>query len=217
MGCLGLLLIVLVILPVVIFLVLLNVIAISYNELGLSQTGVIVLLAGVLLGSMINIPITRQRVVLETPRPAYSRYFFYLPPRVSTQVVAVNIGGAVIPTAFALYLIPRSPWMPTLVATLVVILVSRLIARPVPGVGIAMPAFIPPLVSAGLALLLARENPAPVAFISGTLGTLIGADLLNWPNFKKLGAHMISIGGAGVFDGIFLAGVLAVIISAIPT
>jgi uncharacterized membrane protein len=80
-----------------------------------------------------------------------------------------------------------------------------------------LPGFIPPLVSAGLAILLARDNPAPVAFISGTLGTLIGADLLNWPNFKKLGAHMISIGGAGVFDGIFLAGILAVLISSIPS
>jgi uncharacterized membrane protein len=54
-----------------------------------------------------------------------------------------------------------------------------------------------------------------VAYISGTLGTLIGGDLLNWPNFKKLGAHMISIGGAGVFDGVFLAGVLAVLITKI--
>ena len=78
-----------------------------------------------------------------------------------------------------------------------------------------MPAFIPPLVSAGLALLLAHDNPAPVAYISGTLGTLIGADLLNWPSFKRLGSHMISIGGAGVFDGVFLAGILAVVITSI--
>jgi uncharacterized membrane protein len=153
MGCLGLLLIVLLILPVVIFLVLLNVIAISYNELGLSQTGVIVLLAGVLLGSMINIPITRRRVALETPRPAYSRYFYYLPPRVTTQVVAVNIGGAVIPSAFALYLIPRSPWMPTLVATLVVILGLPSNRQAGSRSRYRNAGFIPPLVSAGLALL----------------------------------------------------------------
>ena len=76
-----------------------------------------------------------------------------------------------------------------------------------------MPGWIPPLISAGLALLLARENPAPAAYISGTIGTLIGADLLNWPNFNKLGAHLISIGGAGVFDGIFLSGIVAALIA----
>jgi uncharacterized membrane protein len=101
------------------------------------------------------------------------------------------------------------------VAGLAVILIVRLIARPVPGTGITVPAFVPPLLSAGLAILLARNDPAPVAYISGTLGTLIGGDLLNWPNFKKLGSHMISIGGAGVFDGVFLAGVLAVLITKI--
>ncbi len=92
-------------------------------------------------------------------------------------------------------------------------LVTRLLSKPVPGVGIVMPAWIPPLVAALLAFLLARGNPAPVAYISGTVGTLIGADLLNWPNFKKLGSQLISIGGAGVFDGIFLAGIVAALLT----
>ena len=76
-----------------------------------------------------------------------------------------------------------------------------------------MPAFIPPLVSAGLALPSRPQPPGSGGLYFGTLGTLIGADLLNWPSFKKLGSHMISIGGAGVFDGVFLAGILAVVIS----
>ena len=76
-----------------------------------------------------------------------------------------------------------------------------------------MPVWISPLISAGLAFLLARDNPAPVAYISGVVGTLIGADLLNWPNFKKLGSHLVSIGGAGVFDGIFLSGMVAALIT----
>jgi uncharacterized membrane protein len=83
-------------------------------------------------------------------------------------------------------------------------------------VGIVIPAWIPPLISAGLAFLLARDNPAPVAYISGTVGTLIGADLLNWPSFKKLGSQLISIGGAGVFDGIFISGVVAALITSVP-
>ncbi len=215
MSCLRLLLPLIVILPIVIFLLLLNVITISYSELGLSQSSAIILLITTLVGSFINIPISSRQIIYEEPQTFLSRYFFYTPPRVATQTIAVNVGGALIPIGFAIYLMPRSPFLPTLVATLVVIVIARLLARPVPGMGIVMPAFIPPLVSAGLAFLLARSHPAPVAYISGTLGTLIGADLLNWPSFKRLGSHMISIGGAGVFDGIFLAGILAVLITSI--
>ncbi|MDO8578387.1 MAG: DUF1614 domain-containing protein [Dehalococcoidales bacterium] len=215
MGCLTLLLPILIILPILIFLILLNVITISYNELGLSQTSAIVLLIATLVGSMINIPISRRQVVYEEPQTFLSRFFFYLPPKVATQTVAINVGGALIPALFALYLLPRAPILETLAATAVIILVSRLLSYPVAGMGIVMPAFIPPLASAGLALLLARTHPAPVAYISGTLGTLIGADLLNWNKVKRLGPHMISIGGAGVFDGVFLAGTIAVLITAL--
>jgi len=215
MGCFTLLLPVLIILPILILLLLFDIITISYGELGLTQEAAIILLIVTLVGSMINIPISRRKIISEEPQSLFSRIFFYTPPRVSTQTVAVNLGGALIPAGFAIYLMPRSPWLPTLIATLVVIIVARLLARPVPGMGIVLPAFIPPLVSAGLDFLLARSHPAPVAFISGTLGTLIGADLLNWPSFKKLGSHMISIGGAGVFDGVFLSGILAVIISSL--
>jgi uncharacterized membrane protein len=80
-------------------------------------------------------------------------------------------------------------------------------------VGIALPAFIPPLVAAAAAVLLAGENAAPVAYISGVWGTLIGADLLNWPRFKDLGTLVLSIGGAGVFDGIFLVGIVAALLT----
>jgi uncharacterized membrane protein len=212
-GCLTLLLPILIVLPILVFLILLNVITISYGELGLSQTTAIVLLGATLVGSMINIPISRRQVVYEEPQSFLSRFFFYLPPRVATQTVAVNVGGALIPALFAIYLIPRAPIWETLVATGVMILVSLLLARPVAGMGIVMPAFIPPLASAGLALLLYRSHPAPVAYISGTLGTLIGADLLNWNGVKRLGPHVISIGGAGVFDGVFLAGTLAVLLT----
>ena len=213
MGCLTLLLPVLIVLPILIFLILLNVITVSYNELGLSQTTAIVLLIATLLGSMINIPISRRQVVYEEPQSFLSSFFFYLPPRVATQTVAVNVGGALIPALFAIYLLPRAPILETIVATAAMILISRLLSYPVAGMGIVMPAFIPPLASAGLALLLSRAHPAPVAYISGTLGTLIGADLLNWNGVKRLGPHMISIGGAGVFDGVFLAGTLAVLIT----
>jgi uncharacterized membrane protein len=164
---------------------------------------------------MINIPISRSKTTYEEPLPLYSRFLFYMPPRVTHQVIAINVGGAIIPTGFALYLLPKAPLVPTLITIVAVALAARFLSRTVTGVGIVMPAWIAPLISAGLALLLARDNPAPVAYISGTVGVLIGADLLNWRNFKKLGSQMISIGGAGVFDGIFLAGMAAVFITSL--
>jgi len=45
------------------------------------------------------------------------------------------------------------------------------------------------------------------------LGTLIGADLTNLDKLSGLGAPVASIGGAGTFDGIFLTGILAVILA----
>jgi uncharacterized membrane protein len=215
MGCLSLRLILIIVLPILVLLLLLNVVTVSFSELGLSQTAAVFLLVATVVGSMINIPISSRQIEYEQPQPFLNRYFFYLPPKVATQVIAINLGGAIIPTGFALYLMPRAPLVPTLFTTLAVLIVARIVARPVSGMGIVMPAFISPLISAGMALLLARSHPAPVAYISGTLGTLIGADLLNWPSYKKLGAHIISIGGAGVFDGVFLSGILAVLISSI--
>jgi uncharacterized membrane protein len=66
-----------------------------------------------------------------------------------------------------------------------------------------------------VALLLARQHAAPLAYIAGSLGTLVGADLLNLNRLQGLGAPVASIGGAGTFDGIFLTGILAVLIAGI--
>ena len=54
---------------------------------------------------------------------------------------------------------------------------------------------------------------APLAYIAGGLGTLIGADLTNLDKVRGLGAPVASIGGAGTFDGIFLTGILAVLLA----
>jgi uncharacterized membrane protein len=69
--------------------------------------------------------------------------------------------------------------------------------------------------AAVIALLLSRTNAAALAYVSGSLGALIGADLLNLGNLQGLGAPVASIGGAGTFDGIFLTGILAVLIASL--
>ena len=162
---------------------------------------------------MINIPISRRPVLIQPAASGWLRYFFYYPPRVAEQVIAVNVGGAVVPVLFSLYLLPSAPPLPTLLATLTVAAVSKAIARPVPTVGITMPAFIPPLVAVAMAVALSADEAARVAYISGTIGVLIGADLLNLQTVRKMPALMLSIGGAGVFDGIFLVGILAALLT----
>jgi uncharacterized membrane protein len=206
---LPLLLLFILFLPALVFLFYFNVAAISFTKLGLSPEGAILLFGLSLLGSVVNIPLARQRTVVEDPLWPFSSFFFYYPPRVRQQVIAVNFGGAVVPTVFALYLLQRTPLFPAVVASAVVAWAAKSIARVVPGVGIALPAFIPPLVAAGAALLLAGEYAAPVAYIAGSIGTLVGADLLNLRKIRSLGPQLVSIGGAGVYDGIFLVGVVA--------
>jgi uncharacterized membrane protein len=81
--------------------------------------------------------------------------------------------------------------------------IMHMLATPVRGVGIAMPILVPPVAAAIVAVLMARQNAAALAYVSGGLGPLIGADLLNLSAVRELGAPVASIGGAGTFDGIF--------------
>ena len=47
------------------------------------------------------------------------------------------------------------------------------------------------------------------------MGTLIGADIMNLGKIQGLGAPVASIGGAGTFDGVFLVGIVAVLLAAL--
>jgi uncharacterized membrane protein len=129
-------------------------------------------------------------------------------------VIAVNVGGAVIPTLLSLYLLVKNDlWIRGIVTTAIVAAIVHMLAYPVPGVGIAVPIFVPPVATAIVAVLIARQHAAALAYVGGSLGTLIGADLLNLDAVQGLGAPVASIGGAGTFDGIFLTGVMAVLLA----
>jgi uncharacterized membrane protein len=131
-------------------------------------------------------------------------------------VIALNVGGAIIPGLMSFYLLAKNRlWGRGLVATAVVALVCHQLAYPVAGLGIDEPVFVPAITTAIVALLLSPQDAAPLAYISGSLGTLIGADLLNLGKIQGLGAPVASIGGAGTFDGIFLTGNVAVLLASI--
>jgi uncharacterized membrane protein len=65
-------------------------------------------------------------------------------------------------------------------------------------------------------LLLAWRHAAPLFYVSGSLGTLIGADLLNREKLQGLGAPVASIGGTGTFNEIFLTGIHTVLVAGLP-
>jgi len=201
-------------------LLLLDVISFAYERLGLGERSALLLLAASLLGGTLNVPVWRlagERVV--TTRVVSAFGVRYLVPVVREQrgtLVAINVGGAVIPSAFSLWVLVRTDaWWQALVAALALTIVVHRVARPVPGLGIAVPALVPPLFAALLAVALAGSKAAPVAYAAGTFGTLLGADLTNLGRLRGLGAPVASIGGAGTFDAVFLSGVMAVTLAAL--
>jgi uncharacterized membrane protein len=99
-------------------------------------------------------------------------------PVAREQVIAVNLGGAILPSLLSIYLLGRVPLTIALGATAVTSAASYLLSRPIKGVGIVMPPFVPPIIAAITALTLARDYAPQIAYISGVMGTLIGADLL---------------------------------------
>lgn len=205
-----------------IILVQLGILRYAYMRLGVGPGTALLLLFGSLIGSYFNIPIT----VLPGP-PVMSGQIVdfygmsYVVPYVVSwpgTVLAVNVGGAVIPTLMSIYLIIRYQlWLRAAVGITVVALVIHFMATPVPGIGIAVPVFAPVVITAIVAFILSREYAAPLAYISGSMGTLIGADLLNLDKISGLGAPVASIGGAGTFDGIFLTGILSVLLAGIAS
>ncbi|MEO0072749.1 MAG: DUF1614 domain-containing protein [candidate division WOR-3 bacterium] len=204
-------------LPVIFVLFSTNVIGFAFSKLGIPpQIGMLFYLVS-LASSVINIPIYKKHVdeLFSFEIPGLHRFLFNIRPEfLNQQVLAVNVGGCILPLLLALFLFFRTPIRPVIICTLIMIILCKILARPTPGIGIAIPAFIPPIVAAILAVLLAgRANAPAVAYISGVLGVLIGADLLNLGIIKKFGYGVMSIGGAGVFDGIFLVGIIAVLIA----
>jgi uncharacterized membrane protein len=190
----------------------------AYESLGVSHHAAMWLLFASLLGSFFNIPIAEL-----PPEQVMSNQvvdFFgmrYQVPVVSHwqgTVIAVNVGGAVIPTLVSIYLLIKNQlWVKGLGATTIVAVILHWTANPVPGLGIAVPVFVPALATAIVAMLMSRQYAAPIAYIGGSLGTLIGADLTNLDKVRGLGVPVASIGGAGTFDGIFLTGILAVLLA----
>jgi uncharacterized membrane protein len=195
-----------------------------FGRLGISSAIALTLLIVSLIGSAVNLPVARLRSQVVQVRGTVSvfgvRYIVPVLARRSTTI-AVNVGGALVPAGVSGYLIAhdRIGWQ-ALVAVVVVGALVHLVARPVPGLGIAVPALLPGVFAAlvAVALYAVAGHPAAVAglaYAGGTLGTLLGADLANLAKVRRLGAPVVSIGGAGTFDGVFITGIIAVLLASL--
>ena len=199
------------------FLLFIGLIGKAFTKIGLTPLQTWILLLASLIGSAVNIPVAEKKTYEAVDSIQLTRYFYIQPPPIRIErrvVIAVNLGGAIIPATFSLYLLYRVGLRPGILASLVIVtVVAYAFSKPVKGLGIVMPFYIAPITAALTSLLLAPHIAGISAYISGTLGTLIGADLLRLKDVEKIGSGLMSIGGAGVFDGIFLSGVLAVLLS----
>lgn len=202
----------------------------AFMKIGFSLGDAFIVLLLSLLGSSINIPLTTLKSDSPVVQDSYVRVFgvsYRVPVRKIVRnetVLAVNVGGAIIPVLISAYLLTKFPssLLVAGIGILTVAFITHSVARPIRGIGIATPALIPPLTAAIVAILLSWAFNIPgcpveqcqvvTAYTGGVLGTLLGADILNLRKIKNLGAPVASIGGAGTFDGIFLSGFIALLL-----
>jgi uncharacterized membrane protein len=135
------------------------------------------------------------------------------------------LGGAIIPAIISGYLLLVSipaystnllvSYLQTLIVLILVTLSTHQSAQIVEGLGITTPAWGPPTMTAFVVFLMNYFVPVTcatqIAYIGGTLGALIGADLMNLKKIAGVGP-VVSIGGAGTFDGVYLTGLMSVLL-----
>jgi uncharacterized membrane protein len=201
----------------------------ALSKLHLWPPVAMLILVGIFVGSLINVPLRylqreEEQIIIVRGWSGWMNRSPLLRRSNTETIIAVNVGGCGIPVLLAMYELVvvvghgRYVAWSVAVVTLFNILVCYYVARPVPGIGIAMPGFVSPAVAVGLSWLLLLGGEfnairAPVAFIAGVLGPLIGADLLHLRDVTRISVGVLSIGGAGTFDGIVLSGMVAALVA----
>jgi uncharacterized membrane protein len=217
--------------PLIIIYLFLRLTETAFEQVGFDHWHASLAVFGSILGSLVDIPL-HSGAIGSYPgwyisiAGIFSRGF---PTSFHPFYLAINLGGAIIPLIISVHLVlaQRVSALKAGGGVLIVTLLTYHLATPVPSQGIVLPFWITPALAAICGLVLARGySGAPaLAYISGSVGTLLGADVLNLLTPGVLPAlspaavlpsrqMVLSIGGAGVFDGIFLTGVLAVLFAA---
>ncbi len=199
-------------------LISINIFGMAFRKIGFPPEYSVYFLFLSLLGSYVNLPFRKirshvpimQSKVIDFHDTGYEASSLGVERSTS---IAINLGGAVIPVIMSIFLSTMANLVDMLIGIFVMTIIIHKIARPVKGSGIAIHALLPPLLAAALALIISPQNAPIIAYISGTLGCLIGVDILNLKKFPDLGMKVVSIGGAGTFDAIFLTGIISVLLA----
>ena len=195
----------------------------AFIQLGIPIWIAILIIPGSLIGSVVNIPLYK---IESNPEPCTEEshisyygvnYQVVQPDCPGETQISINLGGAIIPMLVSGYLILinlTAVLQFAITITIIALIVHR-VARIVPDVGILTPGFLPAIAAVFITLLFytimpGSYNAYALAYVCGTLGTLIGADILNLNKLSQLRTGKASIGGAGTWDGVFLTGILAV-------
>lgn len=206
------------IIVLVFILVSINIFGMAFRKLGFPPEYSIYFLFLSLLGSYVNIPI--KKVISRVPITSGRKFDFHLSGNMDLSaevkgntLIAINMGGAVIPLLMSGFLFTMVSLVEVLIGILVMTVIIHKIAKPVQGSGIVIHALLPPIIAAAVALIISPHDAPIIAYISGTLGCLIGVDILNFKKILDLGVPVVSIGGAGTFDAIFLTGIISVLLA----
>lgn len=213
---------ILIILPFFVLIIVFASSAVFKLVFGVDSEKALLLLAMIVFGSLINIPLYERRGV-ELIRHYEIFGFIYTVRSKRKLIVAINVGGCLLPIILAtklvidvLYFIPVTVFLSALIFSSLII---YRFAKPVVGVGIVVPMFVPPLIAAIISYIAIFLCEVPMmilpklSFCIGVLSAIIGADIMHLRDIERIGYGVVSIGGAGTFDGIFLTGIFAVLFS----
>jgi|GEM_PF-638252 len=139
-------------------------------------------------------------------------------------IVSISVGGGLVPIIVCGYLMREHKVMVSdaMIGTIIVTLVTYFVTRAVQNVGIVadLPWAFLPAAAAGFFSISTfwsdMRMAAPLAYFSGVIGTLLGADIfhlgdiLSFPAPPNAGLPLLVIGGAGIFDMVYLSGIVAV-------
>jgi uncharacterized membrane protein len=203
-------------LPLLVLYVVYLILSRAFHEMGFSSwEAVVIVFVSFLLGSGLADGVAGIRFSNIT---LFTYHTYWL--------VGVNVGGALIPLALSVYLIMKNKLrvVLVLVGIVLVAVITYLVtySDPTQGIVAEFPYWLIPVLGASLlSVVLAKgmeRKAAPFAYTIGTLGVLIGADLLHLYGLLSFPVQTSTnavIGGASVFDMVFITGVLAVFLDSL--
>jgi uncharacterized membrane protein len=205
-------------LVILFILITINIFGMAFRKLGFPPEYSVYFLFLSLLGSYVNLPI--KKIMSHVPlmhdkgidfhRSGYSA----ISPEIERSTsISINLGGAIIPVVMSLFLSTLVNPVNVVIGILVMTVIVHKISKPIIGSGIAIHVVLPPLLAAAIALMISPQDAPLIAYISGTIGCLIGIDILNLKKLPDLGVPAVSIGRSGTFDAIFLTGIISVLLA----